>query len=103
VDGGRSPQHIVQLVAVQLHFPVQEDDEALAAARLQVAKVDHLLVVPCNHSEAMDVHFLSLTADYKDAQVIDLLFAGILHRLEDQEVLAALHTVVHPVVQQSTN
>jgi len=96
--------HTAQLVAVQLHFPVLVDDEALAAACLQEAKADHSSAVPCTRSAVMVSHFLCPSVDYKGCRVIDLLFEDIHHHLQLQEVLVAhLRIEARRDVQQLMN
>jgi hypothetical protein len=71
VDGGRSPQHIAQLVAVQLHCLDLVDGEGRVAACLQEVKVSRLSEVPYSHSVVMVFRFLSPSAGCMDCQVTD--------------------------------
>jgi hypothetical protein len=91
VDEGRSPQHIAQLVAAQLHCLDLVDGVGQVAACLREAKVSHLSVVPCNHSGhsvVMVSRFLSPSAGCMGYQATGLPF-------DRTQVLA--HLVVRPV------
>ena len=76
MDGGRSPQHIAQLVAAQLNCPVLAGGVGLAAARLQEVTADRYRSpeAPYNHSVVTVSHSLAQAADYMGSQAIDLFF-----------------------------
>jgi len=105
VDGGRSPQQIAQLVAVQPHCLVLADVEALVAASLPEAKDGRSLAAPYTHLVVKVSHFLSrlsLIEGCMDDQVIDLAYVEKARHLRGEvDPVDHLHTEVHQDVQQS--
>ncbi len=93
MDGGRSPQHIAQLVAAQLNCPDQADAVGQAGVHLQEGKVAHSSEDPYNHSVVTVVRFLSPSAGCMDYQVTGSPF-------EQTQVLAHLadHWADHCIV-----